>query len=229
MHESRKYRYHNRKIATLVRTTTTSSSERMTSSDSSTDATDNQSEFDQLLLNYNERGHMQTEAMDMLMTHTNSNSDQQQQQQQQQQDLVQELWLCDSGSSYHIVPSEEDFDPGTMVPCSVSLRIGDNSQIQADTMGQCTRKTQEGQMIIMRNVLLSPNCPTKILAIGKLTKPGTATFLQNKHEVKLITNDNEAKLILKGQLPCMVQLMLYLLSQGNNRKYCSRCRKNLKS
>ena len=60
--------------------------------------------------------------------------------------------------------------------------------------------SEEGQMIIMKDVLLAPNCPARILAVGKLTKGGEAIFLQDKTEAKLITNDDKGRLIMKGKV-----------------------------
>ena len=175
-------------------TTTSSSSDRTQGNSSSNTNTGSNSDRENRA---KKSPKSKKEDQEMLMTYSNTTPEPLQ---HHHEEAIHEIWLCDSGSSYHIVPSEEDFDPGTMVPCSVSLRIGDSSQVQADTMGQCTRMSEEGQMIIMKDVLLAPNCPTRILAVGKLTKGGEAIFLQDKTEAKLITNDDKGKLIMKGKV-----------------------------
>jgi hypothetical protein len=112
----------------------------------------------------------------------------------------EETWMCDSGSSYHITLQEEDYDPGTAEHCDITLKLGDNKQMHVTKMGKCTRMTREGRKIILVQVLLAPiDCPTRILATGKLTKGGQSIFLQDEKEVRL-KEKSTGDLIMKGEL-----------------------------
>ena len=76
--------------------------------------------------------------------------------------------MTDSGASYHLTMDENDFDEGTMQACDIALTIGDNKEVRIKFSGRCTRSTREGKTVIFNQVLLAPNCPTRILGVGRL-------------------------------------------------------------
>ena len=110
-----------------------------------------------------------------------------------------ESWTFDSGSSYHITNSIEDFDPGTLEACNITLNLGNNKKIEVRWMGTCTRTTLQNRTIVMAEVLLANESPTRIMAIGKLTKKGTSIFTQDDKNVTLKAK-HTGEVILKGKV-----------------------------
>ena len=110
-----------------------------------------------------------------------------------------EVWLADSGASYHTTFDEKDFDEGTVQKCDITVRIGDNNTVNLTQMGQCSRKTEEGRKVVLTKVLLSPQCPTRILSVGKLTSGGKSVYTQDDSAIQLLQKDSY-ELILKGTL-----------------------------
>ena len=109
------------------------------------------------------------------------------------------LALADSGASYHTTFEEKDFDKGTIQECDITVRIGDNNTVRITRMGQCSRTTEEGRKIILTKVLLSPQCPIRILSVGKLTSGGRSLYTQDDSSIRLLHKDSK-ELILKGTL-----------------------------
>ena len=121
----------------------------------------------------------------------------------------EEEWMVDSGSSYHITFDKRDFDPGTEEKCFVTLTIGNNHKVNVFAMGQCTRKTKEGKTVVLREVLLVPDCPARLIATGKMTKRGTSTFIQDLHSVKLLDKET-GRTILQGRVNRQNTATIYL-------------------
>ena len=111
----------------------------------------------------------------------------------------EELWLADSGASYHTIFDEKDFDEGTIEKCDITVRIGDNNTVRLTKMGQCSRTTEEGRKVILTKVLLSPKCPTRILSVGKMTVGGKSLYTQDDSSIQLLQKET-FELILKGTL-----------------------------
>ena len=112
----------------------------------------------------------------------------------------EELWLADSGASYHTIFDEKDFDEGTMEKCDITgtVRIGDNNTVRLTKMGQCSRNIEEGRKVILTKVLLSPKCPTRILSVGKLTGGGNSVYTQDDSSIQLLQKDSIIRADSKG-------------------------------
>ena len=130
-----------------------------------------------------------TDAASLLMSDTYEHTE--------AQPEGEELWLADSGASYHTIFDERDFDEGTIEKCDITVRIGDNNTVRLTKMGQCSRTTEEGRKVILTKVLLSPKCPTRILSVGKLTGGGNSVYTQDDSSIQLLQKDS-FELILKG-------------------------------
>ena len=105
--------------------------------------------------------------------------------------------MVDSGASYHITFDVNDFDEGSLTPCFITLTIGNSNKVEVTQYGQCTRKTRERKTVVLREVLLAPDCPARLIATGKMTKRGNSTFIQDQHAVKLLDKQT-GRTILQG-------------------------------
>ena len=119
---------------------------------------------------------------------------------QQEVTHTEEEWLADTGASYHTTFTDQDFDPGSIEECDISVRIGDNKSVHIKHMGNCTRTNKEGRKIILTKVLLSPLCPTRILSVGKLTSSGECIYMymQDKEGINLVKNGT-MEVVLSGK------------------------------
>ena len=93
--------------------------------------------------------------------------------------------MLDSGATYHLATHFEDFDKGSLEYCNISLRLGNDNKMNIQWKGKCTRQTNTKTTIVMRDVLYAPECPTRIIATGKLTKEGKGVYIQEQKEVRL--------------------------------------------
>ncbi|WVZ17444.1 hypothetical protein V8G54_010426 [Vigna mungo] len=103
----------------------------------------------------------------------------------------------DSGCSNHMTCNKEwMFNVDETRESKV--RVADNSTLQVEGIGNVVIKRKNGEIVIIKNVLLVPEMKCNLLSIGQLVENGFTVVMSNKGQAEIFDRDD--KLILRTNI-----------------------------